>query len=84
LDRLWWLWQMQDPDTRLNAVPMYGTVVPMPDHGGDHGMKGKRQRVTDPNKMLIDLEWLSPITTPLIEAHDQLGSNKGYYCYIYI
>jgi len=76
---------MQDPEKRLNAVPMYGVVVPM-DHGS-HGGKIKvkpRQRITDPNKMLIDMEWLSPVTLPLIEAHEQLGGNKGQYCYVYI
>ncbi|KAK5656979.1 hypothetical protein OQA88_3502 [Cercophora sp. LCS_1] len=74
LDRLWWIWQMQDIDNRLNAVPMVGNV------GHNHG---KRQRVTDPLKATIDLEWLSdPI--PLMEAHDNLGANGGKYCYIYI
>ncbi|KAK0617754.1 hypothetical protein B0T14DRAFT_605751 [Immersiella caudata] len=83
LDRLWWMWQMQDPEERLNAVPMYGKVIPM-DHGS-HGMKEKRQaRETDPNKMVVDLKWLSPLVSPLMQAHDQLGSNGGAYCYIYI
>ncbi|KAK4447184.1 tyrosinase [Podospora aff. communis PSN243] len=84
LDRLWWMWQMQDPEERLNAVPMYGKVIPM-DHGA-HGakVKHKRQRETDPNKMVMDMQWLSPLKSPLMEAHDQLGSNGGAYCYIYI
>jgi tyrosinase len=78
------MWQMQDPEERLNAVPMYGKVIPM-DHGAHGGkVKYKRQRETDPNKMLLDLEWLSPVRAPLMEAHDQLGSNGGTYCYIYI
>jgi len=43
-----------------------------------------RQRITDPSKMVIDLEWLSDIKVPLMEAHDQLGGYGGLYCYIYI
>jgi len=93
LDRLWWIWQMQDPENRLNAVPMHGVVM---DHGGGHmGARGeavtgplsnkeKRQRITDPTKMIVDLEWLSPIKTKLMDAHDQLGGNEGRYCYVYI
>ncbi|KXX80403.1 Tyrosinase [Madurella mycetomatis] len=75
LDRLWWIWQMQDPENRLNAVPMVGNV--------NHGGHWKRQRITDPLKMEIDLEWLAP-SIPLIEAHNHLGGNGGEYCYIYI
>ncbi|KAK0738706.1 hypothetical protein B0T18DRAFT_441336 [Schizothecium vesticola] len=67
LDRLWWMWQMQDPDKRLNAVPMYGLV-----------------RVTDPNQMMVDLKWLTPVTSSLMESHEPLGGNKGHYCYVYI
>lgn len=70
---------MQDPDNRLNAVPMVGNV----NHGGHGGGHRKRQRVTDPLKMVIDLEWLAP-PIPLMEAHDHLGGNGGQYCYIYI
>lgn len=82
------MWQMQDPDKRLNAVPMYGVVVPM-DHGA-HGMGRKlkarqgKPRVTDPNQMMIDLEWLTPVTSSLMESHEPLGGNKGHYCYVYI
>lgn len=81
---------MQDPENRLNAVPMHGVVM---DHGSGHmgaepvagaTDKHKRQRVTDPTKMIVDLEWLSPIKTKLMEAHDQLGGNEGRYCYVYI
>jgi len=82
---------MQDVENRLYSVPMYGTVVPM-DHGGhdmgvgvtDKMMIKPRQRITDPSKMVIDLEWLSDIKVPLMEAHDQLGGYGGLYCYIYI
>jgi len=85
LDRLWWIWQMQDIDERLNAVPMYGKAVPMEHAGHEMGRtKWQGQRVTDPRQMIVDLEWLSLAKVPLMEAHDQLGSNGGLYCYIYI
>ncbi|KAK4186702.1 hypothetical protein QBC35DRAFT_553521 [Podospora australis] len=82
VDRLWWVWQMQDPDRRINAVPDFS--------GGGHTGHGrrllltKRQRGTmDPTKAVIDLEWLAP-SIPLMEAHESLGGNKGAFCYIYI
>ena len=77
---------MQDPDKRLNAVPMYVVVVPMDQ--GMHGMTMKprqtKPRITDPNQMLMDLEWLTPVTSKLMESHDLLGGNNGHYCYVYI
>jgi len=78
---MWWLWQMQDIDSRLNAVPMVGVVHP---HEMDTREKRQEGRITDPLKMVVDLEWLSPVTTKLMEAHDQLGANGGLYCYVYI
>ncbi len=78
LDRLWWIWQMQDPDKRLNAVPT-GRGASMPDMPG----MGGGSSGPDPSKAVIDLEWLAgPI--PLLEAHDQLGGNGGAFCYIYV
>ncbi|AEO67326.1 040e235b-4539-4777-bd7f-6c0c9d2a8b8c [Thermothielavioides terrestris] len=76
IDRLWWIWQMQDPDARLNAVPTGGGGMPgMPGMGG-----GSAQ---DPSTAVIDLEWLAgPIK--LLEAHDQLGGNGGAFCYVYV
>ncbi|KAF2668715.1 Di-copper centre-containing protein [Microthyrium microscopicum] len=69
LDRLWWIWQMQDPETRLSALPTVG-----------HSHK---QRRADPMESMIDLEWLAP-PIKLKEAMDQLGGNGGKFCYIYI
>ncbi|KAK3381090.1 hypothetical protein B0H63DRAFT_501831 [Podospora didyma] len=82
LDRLWWIWQMQDPDTRLNAVPGAGPMPDMPgmNHGGG---KFRRQSQTDPSKAMIDLDFLAP-PIKLFEANDQLGGNNGLFCYIYV
>lgn len=75
LDRLWWIWQMQDPDMRLNVVP---TAETPPLHA--HGRRG-----SDPTgkNTMIDLEFLAP-AIPLLEAHDQLGGNGGAFCYVYV
>ncbi|POS73933.1 hypothetical protein DHEL01_v207667 [Diaporthe helianthi] len=71
LDRLWWIWQMQDPDKRLNAVPTV-TMPPMP-----------MIRRADPANMTVDMAWLGP-EIPLLETHDQLGGNGGAFCYVYV
>lgn len=69
LDRLWWIWQMQDPDTRLNVLPTGG----MPMH----------RRATDPLDTMVDMEWLGP-PIKLRETHDSLGGNGGAFCYVYV
>ncbi|KAL7627948.1 hypothetical protein AAE478_002144 [Parahypoxylon ruwenzoriense] len=73
LDRLWWIWQMQEPETRLNALP--NGTMPMP-------MKNRRH-ADDPLDTLVDMEWLGP-PIKLVETHDQLGGNGGAFCYIYV
>ncbi len=73
LDRLWWVWQMQDPENRLNAVPFASGGAPMHHH----------RRATDPKDIVVDLEWLGP-PVKLLETHDQFGGNNGQFCYIYI
>ncbi|KAI1088384.1 hypothetical protein F5B19DRAFT_428377 [Rostrohypoxylon terebratum] len=72
LDRLWWIWQMQDPEARLNVVPNGGMPMPM----------GQRL-AADPSNVTVDLEWLGP-PIKLLEAHDQLGGNGGAFCYVYV
>ncbi len=72
LDRFWWIWQMQDPETRLNAWVSLGTT-------GGHN----HHKRAGPEGMLIDLEWLSPAIN-LTEANDQLGGNGGLFCYVYV
>jgi tyrosinase len=76
LDRLWWIWQMQDPENRINAFPSFGT--PSHSHSGR-----KQRRAQDPRDAIIDLEWLAP-PIKLTEASDQLGGNGGKFCYIYV
>lgn len=70
LDRIWWIWQMQDVDNRLNALP--NGTMPM-----------RRRRAPDPQDVIVDMEWLGP-PIKLFETHDQLGGNDGAFCYIYV
>ncbi|KAJ2996177.1 hypothetical protein NUW58_g1055 [Xylaria curta] len=72
LDRLWWIWQMQDPTNRLHALPLVDTNMTMP-----------MKRAVDPNKATVNMEWLGPVIK-LSETHDQLGGNGGAFCYIYV
>ncbi|KAI1297343.1 hypothetical protein F5Y03DRAFT_369618 [Xylaria venustula] len=72
LDRLWWIWQMQDPTNRLYAIPFVDMNMTMP-----------MKRATDPHNITVDMEWLGP-PVKLLETHDQLGGNGGNFCYIYL
>ncbi|KAH8898790.1 Di-copper centre-containing protein [Thozetella sp. PMI_491] len=74
LDRVWWIWQMQDPENRIHAVPNFLDQAP-PAHV--HG------RSDSPETAIIDLEWLAP-PIKLLEANDQLGGNGGALCYVYV
>lgn len=76
---MWWIWQMQDPETRIDAWVTLGSMPPMP---GMPGMK-KHRRQSTPDNATIDLEWLAP-PIKLTDANDQLGGNGGAYCYIYV
>ncbi|KAK7754593.1 hypothetical protein SLS62_003376 [Diatrype stigma] len=74
LDRLWWIWQMQDAEKRLYALP--NGTMPM-------DMKNHRRQMTDPMDTIVDMEWLGP-PIKLLETHDQLGGNGGAFCYVYV
>lgn len=74
LDRLWWIWQMQDVENRLNALP--NVSMPM-------DMKLPRQEEEDPLDTMVDMQWLGP-PIKLVETHDQLGGNGGAFCYVYV
>ncbi|KAK4227758.1 hypothetical protein QBC38DRAFT_183263 [Podospora fimiseda] len=75
LDRIWWLWQMQDPERRINAVPFHPETHDT-GHGGIHG----REDILD---SIIDLGWTAgPVT--LRSQNNQLGGHGGQYCYIYV
>ncbi|KAI1354218.1 Di-copper centre-containing protein [Xylaria sp. FL0043] len=72
LDRLWWIWQMQDPENRLYAIPFVNMNMTMP-----------MKRAVDPHNVTVDMEWLGPPIN-LLETHDQLGGNGGAFCYVYV
>ncbi|KAJ8122309.1 hypothetical protein ONZ43_g1464 [Nemania bipapillata] len=72
LDRLWWIWQMQDPENRLYAIPFVNMNMTMP-----------MKRAVDPHNVTVDMEWLGP-PIKLLETHDQLGGNGGAFCYVYV
>ncbi|KAI1652510.1 Di-copper centre-containing protein [Daldinia decipiens] len=76
LDRLWWIWQMQDPENRLNAIPSGNMSMPM--------RKNRRaDDPMDPMETIVDMEWLGP-PIKLGETHDQLGGYGGAFCYVYV
>jgi tyrosinase len=80
LDRLWWIWQMQDPENRVNAVPsVKSSKSSRPDPGHSHN----HRRAVDPRDAVIDLEWLAP-SIKLMEAQDGLGGNGGAFCHVYV
>ncbi|KAI0401352.1 hypothetical protein F4802DRAFT_428736 [Xylaria palmicola] len=72
LDRMWFLWTMQDPEKRLYALPFANMNMSMP-----------MKRAVDPHDAVVNMEWLGP-TIKLSETHDQLGGNGGAFCYIYV
>lgn len=79
LDRLWWIWQMQDPDTRLNAqVNLGGKPMPTMAPGHEHGDGGTG------SGRILDLKWLMDDTVPVLHAHDSLGGHNGAFCHIYV
>lgn len=73
LDRLWWIWQMQDPSARLYDIPYSDAAMTMP----------MNKRATNPLETMVDMEWLGP-PIMLKETHDQLGGNGGDFCYVYV
>ncbi|KAK4176774.1 hypothetical protein QBC36DRAFT_186640 [Triangularia setosa] len=78
LDRVWWIWQMQDPEKRINAVP--GQTMP---GGHNHGRKRQTAKPKNVLDSIIDLGWTAgPLR--LEEMNDQLGGYGGEMCYIYV
>lgn len=75
LDRVWWIWQMQDPDTRGNLVPGAGAMT-MP------GMGGMKKRA-DLKDAVVDLGWTAP-AVKLLDLNEMLGGLGGALCYIYV
>ncbi len=73
LDRVWWIWQMQDPENRINAIPDSSGAMPH-----QHTL-----RRDNPGDAMVDLAWIAP-PVKLSELNDQLGGNGGQICYIYV
>lgn len=74
LDRVWWIWQMQDPEKRVPLIPTGGMAM-MPGMGtGGTG---------NPAEELIDLNWSAP-KVKVGDVHDTLGGLNGEMCYIYV
>ncbi|ERS95245.1 hypothetical protein HMPREF1624_08457 [Sporothrix schenckii ATCC 58251] len=85
LDRLWWIWQSQNVEERLYAVPYSNATMQM-NMKRDTGAVNTAGAVgddTNPLESLVDMEWLGP-AIKLHETHDQLGGNGGKFCYIYV
>ncbi len=74
LDRVWWIWQMQDPENRINEIPGGGAMAMSLTH---------TLKRDDRGNAIVDLGWLAP-PVKLSELNDQLGGNGGKMCYIYI
>ncbi|KAK6851968.1 hypothetical protein PG995_012093 [Apiospora arundinis] len=83
LDRVWWIWQMQDPENRINAIPTGGMAMPPHQLRDEVARHGPYPRAEDPKDVIVDLGWIAP-AIPLLELTDQLGGNKGQFCYIYV
>lgn len=76
LDRVWWIWQMQDPENRVSLIPGQNA---MGMGGMGMGMKEKRAGEDE----IVDLGWVAgPV--PISELNDQLGGNNGQFCYVYV
>jgi tyrosinase len=80
LDRVWWIWQMQDPVNRINLIPGAGAMG-MPGMGGMGGMR-KRDGQSAQDE-IVDLAWVAP-PVPLSKLNDNLGGNDGQFCYYYV
>ncbi|KAK8076190.1 Di-copper centre-containing protein [Apiospora phragmitis] len=75
LDRVWWIWQMQDPENRINAIPTGGMAMP-PHQLREEAALHPFKRAEDPKDVIVDLGWIAP-AIPLLELTDQLGGNRG-------
>lgn len=84
LDRVWWIWQMQDPEKRTPLIPNPGEdpMTGMPGMGGHRRSASEQEKRADTDN-IIDLGWIAP-RIPLVSATDALGGNEGQFCYYYI
>ncbi|KLU86054.1 hypothetical protein MAPG_05073 [Magnaporthiopsis poae ATCC 64411] len=80
LDRLWRLWQMQDPENRVqgsNSIPDPNRMSPAP--GAPRLAPG-----TKLEDVKVDLMWLATPPVTLRELNDQFGGSNGKFCYYYV
>ncbi len=84
LDRVWWLWQMQDPENRVGAIPSLGGGASPHSHTiRDDGPPMHDMGHMDPADSIVDLGWVAgPVR--LGDLNDQLGGNGGQFCYVYV
>ncbi|CAK7206467.1 hypothetical protein SEUCBS139899_009263 [Sporothrix eucalyptigena] len=71
LDRVWWIWQMQDPTTRMTAIPETGSMSMGP------------MKRSDAAEIMVDFGFLAP-PVALMKLLDPLGGYDGNFCYIYV
>lgn len=77
LDRVWWIWQMQDPENRVDLVPG------MAAQEMNHPTKREPQAGGSAEDMIVDLGWTAP-PVELAKLNDMLGGHDGKFCYIYV
>jgi len=91
LDRVWWIWQMQDPEKRVPLIPSgAGSMPGMPSMGfmgagpevAEH-IKRQQNQGGKAADTLIDLNWTAP-KVKVGDVHDTLGGLDGAMCYIYV
>lgn len=72
---MWWIWQMRDPENRVDLVLAMGAM------GMNHPTK--RQQQESAEDIIVDLGWTAP-PIPLSKLVDMLGGNDGKFCYVYV
>ena len=82
LDRVWWIWQMQDPDARVDLIPGQGAQSMSHPMARDPDYKPV-PRATPAKDTIVDLGWTAP-PIALGKLNDLLGGNDGKVCYIYV
>ncbi|KAF2205686.1 Di-copper centre-containing protein [Delitschia confertaspora ATCC 74209] len=71
IDRIWWIWQMQDPENRMNVVP--GTPnATIPGYAGGPALPDDG----------VDLNWSAPKAW-VRDLLTNIGGFEGQFCYIY-
>lgn len=86
LDRVWWIWQMQDPENRVDLIPGSGAMKMS--HGGRDAQSPAAGAADPPPPdsradSMVDLGWIAP-PVRLGDLNDQLGGHGGQFCYVYV